>query len=353
MRLFPLLSSLLLFLGLLGCAAQVEQAPLPQKKTIASENSKQTRMAGLNFTAPSSPFPANPMPAIQAVNANWIAVLPYGYTKLNDNKVHYNIDWQWWGEKKVGAAETIRLAKEAGIKVLLKPQVYIPSGWVGQLDFSKERDWAIWEATYSEFILDFAKMAAEMEVEMFCVGVEFEIGVRKREAYWRNLIQEVRAIYSGKVIYAANWDGFEKVPFWDALDFVGINAYFPLIDDVTPSVKALKAAWKKPLEQISDFQAKIDKPIIFPEFGYLSVDGCAYQTWELEKKIRSLAINEQAQANAYQAFFEVFSAQEWWKGGFLWKWFPNLQGHEGYRERDYTPQHKQAEKVLTEWFGKL
>ncbi len=317
------------------------------------EVAQEKRISGLNFTAPSNPFPKDPMPAVQEINAEWIAVIPYGYSKKGESNVSFNTGWQWWGEKVVGIKETIRLAKASNIKVMVKPQVYIPGGWVGQMDFSNEEDWLQWEKTYSDFILTFAKVAAEQNAELFCVGTEYEIAAQKRAPFWRALIKEVRKLYPGKLVYAANWDGFEKVPFWKDLDYVGIDAYFPLSKEKTPTIKTLKEAWKGPVEKIEKFYCTIEKPILFTEFGYLSVDGCAFNTWELEKGIRSHPINEQAQANALEALFQVFDDQAWWGGGFLWKWFPNHDGHEGYPTRDYTPQGKLAAKTVNSWYGKF
>ena len=80
------------------------------------------------------------------------------------------------------------------------------------------------------------------------------------------------------------------------------------------------------------------------------MDGCAYNTWELEPKVKQLDINQKAQANAFHALFETFWEEPYWSGGFLWKWFPNMHGGEGYDERDYTPQGKTAQEVLQKWF---
>ncbi len=94
------------------------------------------------------------------------------------------------------------------------------------------------------------------------------------------------------------------------------------------------------------------KPILFTEYGYLSVDGCAWKGWEVESKVNQMPINQQAQANAIGALWNTFSQEPWWAGGFLWKWFPEMQGHEGYPERDYTPQGKIAQDTLKYWHQK-
>ncbi|MEZ4950744.1 MAG: hypothetical protein R2784_15360 [Saprospiraceae bacterium] len=92
--------------------------------------------------------------------------------------------------------------------------------------------------------------------------------------------------------------------------------------------------------------SKQSKPLLFTEYGYLSVDKCTWKTWEIEKQIHDYPINQTAQANAYQALFDTFWDKSYWAGGFLWKWFPEMKGHEGYPEKDYTPQGKEAERVV-------
>jgi hypothetical protein len=322
----------------------------PSSKSISKDAQNPVeRLHGLNFVAPPKEFPQNPMPAVQAVAADWIAVIPYGYTMPKQNKVIYNVEkWQWWGETPKGVKRTIELAHEAKLNVMLKPQVYFPQSWSGNLDFDKEEDWQQWESDYTNYLMTFVKIAQEQNVKMLCIGTEFKVSVTKREAFWRKLIKEVKASYKGKLTYASNWDEFPTVPFWDELDYIGVNAYFPLINEKTPNVDNLIKVWKTPLENIKVTQQKFKKPVLFTEYGYLTVDGCAYNSWELEAKINELEINEQAQANAIDALWKAAAQYDWWAGGFLWKWFPNMQGHEGYPEKDYTPQGKKSAAVLKE-----
>jgi hypothetical protein len=282
---------------------------------------------GLSFVAPPNPFPSNPMAEVKAINADWIALIPYAYTPKDKPILYYNIERQWWGEKVIGILESIRLAKEAKIKILLKPQVYVPGGWTGSLDYSKDKDWEKWEMDYTKYILEFAQIAEEHKLEMFCIGTEFKISVQKRPEFWKNLIDKIRSIYDGKLVYAANWDCYQKIPFWKELDYVGIDAYFPLLKDKIPSVKALEKSWDPIVEEMNAFYKRIEIPILFTEFGYMSLEGCAYNTWELEGNRNQTPMNELAQANALNALLNTFKEQEWWRGGFLWKWFPNMQGH--------------------------
>ena len=314
---------------------------------------EEDRVCGLSFVAPPEPFASNPMPDIVGVNANWIALIPYAYSRIGQPNVRYNMSkWQWWGERPEGIEESIRLAREKGIRIMIKPQVYCPGSWPGEIDFDNEADWKSWETDYSGYIMHYARMAEKYQIEMLCIGTEFAISVQKRESYWRNLIKQIRAVYSGELIYSSNWDNFKNIRLWDELDYIGLSSYFPLSEDSTPDPKELQRAWRVPYEEIKTICRKYSKQVIFTEYGYLSVDGCAGKTWELEKRINNLEVNQQAQAIALKGLLDFWWDKPEWLGGFLWKWFPNMRGHEGYPEKDYTPQGKLAEETLKEYYGR-
>jgi hypothetical protein len=309
------------------------------------------KMNGLTLVAPPDPFPANPMPPVNSVGASWISVVPYAYTRLGQPAVRYNAaGGQWWGERPDGVRETIRLAHQAGIKVMLKPQVYVPYGWTGTLDFPDDEAWAKWEKDYAAYIMLFANIAATQKADMFCIGTEFATAIAKRPQFWNQLIDDIRGVYAGPLVYSSNWDDWPRVPFWKKLDYIGLGGYFPLVQAATPPVDSLRKAWQPICARLRTFSAQQQKPVLFTEFGYLSVDSCGGRNWELERGVESRRINEQAQANCYEALFATFQPEPWWAGCFLWKWFPNGQGHEGYPERDYTPQGKLSEATLQKWY---
>ena len=311
------------------------------------------KLKGIAFTSPSNPFSKDPMPAIADINAEWISILPYAFTPKNKPDVIYNTPGQWWGEKEVGVREIVRTARASGLKCLMKPHVWIHwADWTGHMEFKEKEDWEEWESAYEKYILEFAELSEELKLEMFCIGTEFRRAIHHRPQFWFDLIKKVRSIYSGPLVYAANWDDFEDVPFWRELDFIGVNAYFPLTNESTPGIRSLKKNWQAPLAKIKALQRKMGKPVIFTEFGYLSVDGCAYKHWELEPKMREMEVNEQAQANAIQALFEVFWEEDWWAGGFLWKWFPNPDSHHKPYDWSYSPQEKQSADVVRNWYGR-
>jgi len=344
----------LLLSPLLSCQTQTLPTPiavLEQTAQPAAAPYKPTpgKMNGLTFVAPPEPFPADPMPAVTNVGASWIAVVPYAFTRPGAPSVRFG-GGQWWGESPAGIRETIRQAHAAGLKVMLKPQVWIPGNWTGTLDFQTDNDWSKWEQDYERYILQFAAIADTMQVELFCIGTEFRTSIEKRPAFWDQLIKKIKNQYPGKLTYSSNWDDWDKVPFWASLDYIGLGGYYPLVEGETPDIEALRAAWQPIHARMKAFSEQQGKPILFTEFGYLSVDGSGWRNWELENGIQGRKINQLAQSNCYEALFSTFQHEPWWAGCFLWKWFPNMQGHEGYPERDYTPQGKTGEQTLQKWY---
>lgn len=337
------------------CCNSVTQSPAYNTQSLSpvlpAHTKAEKKMNGLTLVAPPEPFDGNPMKAVREVGAGWIAVVPYAFTRPGDPDVQYHDQGShWWGEKPAGVCETIRLAHENGVKTMLKPQVWIPRGWTGNLSFDTDKEWASWEAGYERYILRFAAIADSMHSDMFCIGTEFRSSIEKRPQFWSALILKIKQVYHGKLTYSSNWDDWDKVPFWRELDYIGLGGYFPLVTGTTPDVGALKSAWQPVLNRLKTFSKEQGKPVLFTEFGYMSVDSCGWRNWELERGIEGRNINEQAQANCYEALFATFQPEDWWAGGFLWKWFPNMRGHEGYPERDYTPQGKMGLKTLQKWY---
>lgn len=311
------------------------------------------KIDGLTVVAPPGPMTEGAMDKVKESNAGWITLVPFGFTRASGPpRVVFDTPRQWWGERPAGVRKTIQMAKARNLKVMIKPQVYMHGLWIGDLDYKEESDWIAWEKEYFNYVDTLLSIAEEEGAEMFCIGTECKKSVQKRTGFWNDLIAHARSKYSGKLTYSSNWDSYNQIPFWDKLDYIGVSAYFPLTPRETPNVDQLKKLWRPIVKKLSKYARRHNKQMLFTEFGYLSVDGCAYRAWELEKKISQLDINEQAQMNAYEALFSSFWNESFWAGGFLWKWFPDMQGHEGYPEKDYTPQGKLSEKTINDWYEK-
>lgn len=338
-----ILIALLGFCCLYSCkkTEPITNRPIPEHK-----------VKGMALVAPPSPFAADPIAPMTALGVNWVSIQPYGFFQKSKPDIRYNTGHQWWGEQPEGIAKSVEYAQQNKVKVLLKPQLWSRSQWIGDFDLENEQDLKVWQKNYEIFILEFAKMADSLNVEMLCIATEIKQIAQKYPDYWRALIKKIRAVYKGPLTYAANWDSWQGISFWDDLDYIGVDAYFPLAQGKTATVSKLQKAWKPIVEELEAFHKQYDKPILFTEFGYMSVDDCAFNHWDIEAEQASRAVNEQAQANALQALFETFANLDWWHGGFQWKWYPSDQSNwgEGAWAKDYTPQNKEAEKILKKYF---
>lgn len=305
------------------------------------------KMSGVSLEMPGSRMEGNRMDGIVDFGAKWVALIPYGYTERGKAKVNFNWDGRWWGESLNGTAKCIEYAQERELKTLLKPHVWVVGqGWPGDFDLTKEADWLVWEASYREYILACASVADSMNVDAFCIGTEYRKSVVKRKEFWKKLIKEVRDIYAGPLTYAANWDNYENVTFWDQLDFIGIDAYFPLSKKREPTLEELKSGWIKKSEELKEFSEKWDRKIAFTEYGFKSVDFM----YGGEGSKEDLKPNMRNQETGYTAFFNTVWEEEWMLGGFLWKWhfYDDAGGKENTR---YTPQNKPAQKIVEAFYG--
>ena len=272
--------------------------------------------------------------------------MPFGFIKeLSSPKITHNTNRQWFGETKNGLLQYANEFQKNNVKVMVKPQIWVWRGeFTGNIEMDSEEQWIVLEASYSEFILTYAKAAQEIKADILCIGTELEKFVMQRPKYWQKLIVEIRKIYRGKLTYAANWDEFKRVSFWNEIDFIGVDAYFPLSDKKSPTVKELEIGWKPHKEEIIKIQKQFNKPILFTEFGYRSVDFNAVKPWDSGKVEGS--VNLQAQVNGLQAIHNQFWKENWFAGGFVWKWFHKHDKVGGETNNRFTPQNKPAEELI-------
>ena len=173
--------------------------------------------------------------------------------------------------------------------------------------------------------------------------------VTARPSYWNALILKIKKIYIGKITYAENWDKYATVPFIESLDYIGIDAYFPLDTSKTPTVKSIETSWQPLKKAIQLLSKKYNKRILFTEYGYQSKDYTALEPWDHSK---SRTVNLIGQENALSALYNQFWAADWFAGGFLWKWYDNHNEVGGINDSDYTVQNKPSEKIVKNLYSK-
>lgn len=157
---------------------------------------------------------------------------------------------------------------------------------VSQKELIARKDLTLPESEGYESVEDYidARIAVERGWAASVTGGDGDISleeINRRRArldrHWRQLIAKVREVYSGPVGYAANFDQYHLVGFWDALDVMGINAYFELRSRVLEQeteetlLPLLKAGWGDVLGRIATFrdeQGLGDVPVVFTEMGF-------------------------------------------------------------------------------------
>ena len=309
------------------------------------------KINGVSFVASRDRATQEHIEPVLRLHADYAAVMPFGFVReLNSPEIIFDTERQWFGETQEGAAQYIEILHRNQVKVMMKPQIWIRRGeFTGDMEMDSETDWQLLEASYRDFILTYARLAQNTGTEILCIGTELEEFVMNRPQYWDQLIDEIKGVYKGKLTYAANWDEYFRVPFWGKLDYIGVDAYFPLSEKRSPEVNDLREGWQKWKEGLQELSELKGKPILFTEYGYRSMDYTAKKPWLVDRYEEK--VNLVAQANAKQALFMEFWQEPWFAGGFLWKWFIHHERSGGTDDNRFTPQNKPAEQVVQKYYS--
>ncbi len=336
----PWLLLLLVLLLLLSLAIAHDTKP---------EQGGESPQRGINYVAwqpeqYSLPSLIDDLEHLKSLGVGWVAIVVTWY-QADRQATEITSDAQL-SPKDEEVVHVLRQLRKLGLRAFLRPMVDIKDGsWRGEITFNTETDWEAWFQSYERFLLHYAELAAREGVALFSVGVELESTVH-REPQWRELIARVRRIFAGPITYSANWDGFKRVPFWDMLNYVGIDAYFELESDpdAEPTLDTLIAAWQPWVRRLERFATQVRKPILFTEIGVRSIRGASRRPWDWRYEA---LISLQEQANYYEATFRVFWQRPWLAGFYIWTWLPGLGGQ---HDTSYTPAGKPAEEVLKRWY---
>jgi T5SS/PEP-CTERM-associated repeat protein len=239
-----------------------------------------------------------------------------------------------------------------GMKVFLKPMLDVSDGtWRANIN---PADTDQWFTNYRNFVNTFAAIADDKGVELFSIGCEFNnLENSANNQRWIDTIADVRTHYSGPLTYSANWNnggiggGYNAIEWWDQLDKIGIDAYFPVSTTANPSPASLETSWNNTANTIDAWRTANfpEKRVLFTEVGYSSYDGTTMTPYALADGQTS---DEAEQAAAYDALLNVMEQREWWDGAFWWNWETNPTPT---NSTSFTPQFKLAQEVITEHYG--
>src|SRR5439155_11456303 len=243
---------------------------------------------------------------LQKLHVEWISIMPFAFSsgERGNTEIYFAHRGTW--ESDDSLRKIAWEAQSRGLKVFLKPHLWMRDLSTVDLKISDPEAWHHWFAAYQRYILHQARLGEEIGAAMFSVGNELtHLALDPaHESDWRELIAQVRKLFSGDVIYCANWgDDFEKIRFADALDAVGLNAYYPLATRVDASADEWRMGARAIAEKVERVATQTQRPILITELGYPSTTQAAVTPWSEEG---AAGVSLQAQAQAAKMFFEVF-----------------------------------------------
>lgn len=307
----------------------------------------------VTLDARSRPDP-NLLVHLRDLGVTHITLVSFGWQETTDDR-HVRVDTSdgWYSESHRGIRALSRQADTLGMGVILKPHL-----WIGGYDetqdrseigFETEAKWGEWEASYRQFLMHYAHLAEDVNADVLVLGTELSNSATRRPAFWRSLADTVRGVYDGNLTYAANWHNeYRHISFWDALDFIGVQAYFPLSESDDPSLDSLHSRWQTHRRALAEVHRQTETPVLFTEIGYRSAPSAARAPWRWPERDRNAPAPDSAlQARCYRAFFSAVATAPWVAGAVIWKWHPSGVDRP---PTAFTPQGKPAETVLRRWF---
>lgn len=275
----------------------------------------------------------------------WISITPFGRIwDLSSTEIDLEFEAPF-EENRAAVRAMIAQAHERGMRVLVIPHLWVETGgWRGEIDPGSPERWAQYQESYRRFVTTWARVAADADA--FSIGVECKSWSGRFGGYWRALISEVRGIFPGLLTYSANWDEAEDVLFWDQLDLIGINAFYPLADHADASFEEYVEGAVRARDSVGELASVLEMPVLFVEVGYTTRQNAAVEPWLWPDDMEDVVIDEDEQARALLATFRAFLPEPWFTGFFVWRYYADLDDVSQEAIWGFSPHAKHAERVL-------
>lgn len=273
---------------------------------------------------------------IANAGANHLAIVITGYQNSHSSNDVYAMNLR---TPRVNAiSNCIDMALQQGLDVTLKFHVNLEfGGWSGLIRPDNPDEWF---ASYLTFITPYLAVAAEKQLKQCILATELG-NTLDFPLHWEALIDSIRNRFSGDLIYAASWDEAAIVPFWEQLDYIGVNFYFPVSSRKDADRFEILKGWQPWLDRLEQLQQETGKNILLAEIGYRSIDGAGMNPPDFTT-VADIDLEEQA--DLYWAAFEATREISWIEGMYWWNWLANGDG--GSFNQDYTPHGKPAENEM-------
>jgi hypothetical protein len=235
-------------------------------------------------------------------------------------------------------------AHRRGFTVMLRPILderrLGGAHWRGDI---QPRDRVGWFRTYRDLMVTYAGAAEKQHADIFNVGTEFN-SLQPYTTDWLNVIASVRAVFSGQVTYSENYNA-PNIGFGRALDFVGVDAFFPLEAPFGASTGQLAASWQSWLPQIRQMGRIAGKPVVITEIGVTAEAGSYRRPFVWHQ---GTGLSLETQRRYYDASCQVLKPQV---SGLYWWEFDLNPPDNPQQDTGFNPQGKPAEVSMQRCFG--
>jgi hypothetical protein len=298
------------------------------------------QMKGVNLlqshnVAIDDPRNAENMQHLKVLGANTVAFVPF-VRQLDAGSCELSVDEHYSMTRLHNAIE---FAHDAGLQVVLKPQILVPGSWAGEVGQSSESGWKCWFDAYTQQLISLAKLASKGNVEMLVIGTE--LTKTQNRAEWRDLVGALRNHYRGKLSYVAHdVEDLASFSALDKMDSVGIT-YYPKLEsvEIRPQMKVLAEGVKKEA-------SKLGKPFWIAEIGITSRQGALENPWMWPEQFdKNVVADPELQARVLDGWLAELTG-EWNQGILIWSWYSDAAAG-GLNDVDFTIQNKPAEKVVS------
>jgi hypothetical protein len=320
-----------LLLSLLPAAISFAQQPSPPppiyKGMIVS-----CQTWGIEWQMPEMEATLN---ELKSLGVNSIAIHPYAQIREDGHVVTGRRS----GANTTHITTPLHWAHERGMSAMVIPHIAYwgtKFSWRGEINFVTPEEWDRFFSDYETWIVQMATLAESEHAEVFCLGLELT-HPQKYDDRWRKIIAAVRAVYYGKITYGANWNEYTDVKFWDALDYVGVLAYFPLTKTTDPGASEISVAWEKRCAELEKFSKQNGKQFLFVEIGYNESARAAAEPWGFKTGGDHAA---EVQQRCIEVALDLPARHPFLAGMFWWKWFPEIPHHHEENYRLQTPAIK-------------
>ncbi len=283
---------------------------------------------------------------------NWISITPFGRIwDLASTEIDLEFEAPF-EENRRAVRAMVAQAHARGMRVLVIPHLWVETGgWRGEIDPGSPEGWAAYQDSYRRFVTTWAEEAAAAGADAFSIGVECKSWSGRFGGAWRALIADVRGVFPGLLTYSANWDEAESVLFWDQLDLVGINAFYPLAEHEGASFDEYVAGAVESRDSVAELAEVLEMPVVFVEVGYTTRRDAAVEPWLWPDDMHDVVIDEAEQARALLASFRAFLSEPWFTGFFVWRYYADLDDVSQEAIWGFSPHAKRAERLLARVYG--